>query len=186
MKSGPPWRASSLAQVQPCWRCTDGHSQCASGGAHHNFTHNDAAISAWVANVKISPMQMVNCKIGCVHKSLQIHCVHFAIIQKSLLLLNQVPHFWEMLIGSGCSTNPIYFQVCVGFQIETQTPTQTQMPKWRWYREPRRLLRASENLAGTANGEPGVFLEAERPKKDLIRLDLMIIIIDRFNYCNNW
>ena len=72
---------------------------------------------------------MVKCKIGRVHKSLQIHCVHFAIIQKSLLLFYQVSHFWEISIESGYSTNPIYFQVCVGFQIETQTPTQTQMPK---------------------------------------------------------
>ena len=53
---------------------------------------------------------------------------------------------------------------------DSDADTDAQMKMVRpWFREPRRLLsRASENLAGTANGEPGVFLEAERPQRDCL------------------
>lgn len=65
---------------------------------------------------------------------------------------------------------------------DSDADTDAQM---KMVREACRLLRASENLAGTADGKPGVFLEAERPQRDLIRLDLTIIIVDRFNDYNN-
>ena len=113
------------------------------------------------------------------HKSLQIHCVHFAIIQKSLLLFYQVSHFWEISIESGYSTNPNIFpglRWVPNRDTDSDADTDAQM---KMVREACRLLRASENLAGTADGKPGVFLEAERPQRDFSRLDLMIMIIDR-------
>ena len=131
MKSGPPWRASSLAK-------------CSLAGDARTDTHNvhpgpRITISLIMTlpfqyewqNEKIFPMQIVKYKIGCAHQSLQISCVHFASIYNRNCYFRSLTFGKYSLKVSAQILLPIYFQVRVRFHIPNRmvTPTQTEMPK---------------------------------------------------------
>ena len=145
MKWGPPWRiiivlhciASAHHHCPNCSLAWDahGHSQCASRGSHHNFTHNDPAFSVWMAKCKISLMEIVKCKIGCIRKSVQIQCVHYEsiIAKKSLLLIRSLTRGKFSLKVAAHKFGFQYISSSeLGSKSWMQTQTKTEMPKWRW------------------------------------------------------
>ena len=58
---------------------------------------------------------------------------------------------------------PIYFQVSISFQILTEDADSDADRDAQMKMMP---IRGSENLAGAADRQAGVFLEAERPQRD--------------------
>ena len=119
-----------------------------------------------MAKCKIFPMEMVKCKIGCVlRKSVQIQSVHNErIITKKWLLLIRSLTFGKFSLKVGEKIwLPIYFQVSISFQILTEDADSDGDRDAQMKMMP---IRGSENLAGAADRQAGVFLEAERPQRD--------------------
>ena len=111
----------------------------------------------------------------CIHA--QMHCLHlWFMIKKSLLLMRSLTfgkystQIWlPIYVFSGLRLGPNPDQGC-WLRRRHRCPNKDcrPAPTSQRLQEPCRFLRGSENLAGTADGKPRVFLETKRPQRDCL------------------